>query len=167
MKYSALLEYMEILRNAGSSQELAEAHAKGLQIVRDDLESHLATKHDIELVRHDTELIRKDIEEMSNRHNRDMKEMANKHSQDMKEMDNRHSRDMKEMAGKHSHDMNEMDMTFKHKIELVRKDIKTLELQIKDSQKGETLKIILSMTGVMAGLLAIFGFVVNMFKAVL
>ena len=81
----------------------------------------------------------------------------------------------------------EGELATKHDIELLRKDmkesennlkrdIKELELKINESQKHQsqqiaasqdrqTLKIILSMAGVMAGLLALFGFAASMFKA--
>ena len=53
------LTYTKRLRDAGVPQAQAEAQAATL---REIIESDLATKHDIELIRHDIELIRHDTE---------------------------------------------------------------------------------------------------------
>ena len=58
MAFNAL-KYVQELRKVGVPQEQAEEQAKGLQLVQEDLESGLATKHDIEFVRHDIELSKK------------------------------------------------------------------------------------------------------------
>jgi len=53
------LTYTKRLRDAGVPQAQAEVQAATL---REIIESDLATKHDIELIRHDIELIRHDTE---------------------------------------------------------------------------------------------------------
>lgn len=55
---SDILQYESILREAGVSEKQANAMAKGTAMLMD---SSLATKHDIALVRHDIELVKRDI----------------------------------------------------------------------------------------------------------
>ena len=58
------LTYARKLKEAGFTEQQAEAQAEALMAV---VETNLATKHDIELLRKDMELLRRDMKELESR----------------------------------------------------------------------------------------------------
>ena len=146
-------KYIDELREAGVPDEQAEAQIKVLSAA---MENELATKHDMELVKYDLELVRKDIETIRADLKRDIKELElkiNNVGKDIKELELKINN-----VGK---DIKELEL----KINNVGKDIKEdIGKDIKALYDGQTLKIILSMTAVMAALFALFGFVADMLK---
>ena len=141
-------DVLEKLKDTGFEQEQAEFLARFLS----DVEfRNMATKKDVAEIK------------------RDIKELDTGLKRDIKELDAGLKRDIKELDIKIETIRSELKRDIKELDTGLRRDIKEFELKIdnfgkdiKSSQNDQTLKIILSITGIMAGLLAMFGFVIGM-----
>ena len=121
-----VLECVQDLREAGFTQDQAEAQAKHIEKAKADLETHLATKQDIEQLRSDTkqdiELLRKDIEQLRSDTKQDIEQLRSDTKKD---------------------------------IELLRKDIEQLRSDTKKDLQNLENKLLWKQTLAMAALLGI------------
>ena len=107
MAFNAL-KYVQVLRKVGVPQKQAEEQAKGLQLVQEDLQSDLATRHDIELVKKDIKNLDYKMESL----NRDVKKDINNLKKDIN--------DLKEVTIK---DINDLKEATKKDMGILRRDI--------------------------------------------
>ena len=114
------LYYAKKLREAGFTEQQAEAQAEALRAVVDE---NLATKYDIELVR------------------RDVKELEVALRNDLKGSEVALRNDLKGSEVALRNDLKEMEVALRHEIELVRQDIELVRREIKQAEGRITIRL--------------------------
>ena len=108
------LYYAKKLREAGFTEQQAEAQAEALRAVVDE---NLATKYDIELVR------------------RDVKELEVALRNDLKGSEVALRSDLKEMEVALRNDLKEMEVGLRHEIELLRREVAEVDSRLRQAIK--------------------------------
>ena len=125
------LYYAKKLREAGFTEQQAEAQAEALRAVVDE---NLATKYDIELVR-------RDVKELEVALRNDLKGSEVALRSDLKEMEVALRNDLKGSEVALRSNIKELEVALRHEIELVRQEIELVRREIKQAEGRITIRL--------------------------